>query len=62
MDLALAYVLYPLNHLVLDFEACDRGQMNKQKSRGIPDQSLLEGTQRVRGGVKIVNFGQGWGS
>ena len=38
------------------------GQMNKWKSGGIPDQSLLEGTQRVRGGVKIINFGRGQGS
>ena len=52
MDLASAYVLRPLNHLVLDFEGCGRGWMNEQKSGGVLDRSLLEGTLRVRGGVK----------
>ena len=33
-----------LNHLVLDFEVCDRGQMNEWKSGGMLDQSLSEGT------------------
>ena len=30
--------------------------MNEQKSRGILDWSLSEGTYRARGGVKIVNL------
>ena len=56
MDLASDYVLCPLNRLVLDFKACDRGQMNERKSGDILDQSLSERTLRVRGGVKVVNL------
>ena len=36
-DLASAYMLCPLNHLVLDFMAWNRGWVNEQRSRGIPD-------------------------
>ena len=43
-DLASAYVLRPLNRLVLDFKACGRGQINERKSGSIPDRSLSEGT------------------
>ena len=43
-DLASAYVLRPLNHLVLDFEAWGRGWMNERKPRCIPDRSVLERT------------------
>ena len=49
MDLASAYVLCPLNYLVLDFEACGRGQMNKQKSRGILDRSFVRGDLESEG-------------
>ena len=40
MDLTSAYVLRPSSG---DFEACGRGQMNEQKSGGIPDQSFVGG-------------------
>ena len=43
-NMASAYVLHPLNRLVLDFEACGRGQMNEWKSGGLLDRSLLEVT------------------
>ena len=35
MDLASAYVLRPLNHLVLDFVVWIRGLVNKRRSGGI---------------------------
>ena len=53
MDLALAYVLHPLNHLVLDFVAGSRGWMNERRSGCISDQScqrgLVEGEGRIQG-------------
>ena len=52
MDLASAYVLCPLNHLVLDFMAWDRGWVNEQRSRGIPD-------QRCQRGLESKGRGQG---
>ena len=60
MDLASAYVLRPLNHLVLDFEVCGRGQMNEWKSGSMLDQRMSEETKRARGGVKIVNLVGNW--
>ena len=53
MHLASAYVLHLLNHLVLDFEVCGRGQMNEWKSRVY---QTGECQRRARGGVKIVNL------
>ena len=52
IDRASAYVLHPLNHLVLDFVVWDRGWVNKRRSRGIPDQKCwggLESEERSQG-------------
>ena len=43
MDLASAYVLCPLNRLVLDFVAWNRGLVNEQRSGGIPDRRWWRG-------------------
>ena len=56
MDLASAYVLCPLNRLVLDFMAWNRGLVNEWRSRGIPDRRCQRGPLRVRGGVKDVRL------
>ena len=45
MDLASAYVLHPLNHLVLDFVAWNRGWVNEQRSGGILDQRCQRGLE-----------------
>ena len=50
MDLALAYVLRPLNPLVLDFVAWNRGWVNERRSGGILDWRCW------RGGVKEVKL------
>ena len=52
MDLASAYVLHPLNRLVLDVMAWDRGWVNEQRSGSIPD-------RRCRRGLKSEGRGQG---
>ena len=53
MDLASAYVLHPLNRLVLDSMVWDRGWMNERRSGCIPDRScqrgLVEGKGRNQG-------------
>ena len=55
MDLASAYVLRPLNCLVLDFVVWNRGWVNKQRSGGILDRRCREDL-RVRGEVKDVKL------
>ena len=50
MDLASAYVLRPLNRLVLDFVVWNRGWVNKWRSRDIREEL------RVKGGVKDVKL------
>ena len=61
MDLASAYVLHPLNRLVLDFVVWNRGWVNKRRSRDIPDwrcQRGLESEGRSQG----CEFNRGRGS
>ena len=48
MDLASAYVLHPMNRLVLDFVAWNRGWVNKRRYTGL---ERSEGTCRERGKV-----------
>ena len=55
MDLASAYVLHPLNHLVLNFKVWQRSD-ERVEVWSILDQRLSEGTERARGGVKMVNL------
>ena len=45
MDLASAYVLCPLNHLVLDFVVWNRGWVNEWRSGGIPDWRCRRGLE-----------------
>ena len=45
MDLASAYVLHPLNRLVLDFLVWNRGWMNEQRSGGILDRRCQRGLE-----------------
>ena len=44
-DLASAYVLHLLNHLVLDFMPWNRGWVNEQRSGGIPDWRYWRGLE-----------------
>ena len=50
MDLAPAYVLRPLNCLVLGFVAWIRGLVNKRRSGGIPDWRCQRGLVGSEGG------------
>ena len=43
LDLASAYVLCPLNHLVLGFMAWNRGWVNERRSGGILDHRCQRG-------------------
>ena len=52
IDLASAYVLCPLNRLILDFVAWDRDWVNEWRSGGIPD-------WRCRRGLESEGRGQG---
>ena len=45
MDLASAYVLHPLNRLVLDFVVWNRGWVNEQRSGGIPHRRCWRGLE-----------------
>ena len=45
MNLASAYVLRPLNHLVLDFMVWNRGWVNEWRSGGILDQRCQRGLE-----------------
>ena len=58
MDLASAYVLHPLNCLVLDFVAWNRGFGERAEVWRYTRPEMLERTLRVRGGVKDVKFNQ----
>ena len=52
----------PLESSGPDFEVCGRGQVNKRKSGGILDQSLLEGTLESEGRSQDRQLSRGWGS
>ena len=45
MDLASAYLLCPLNRLVLDFVGWNRGWLDEQRSGGIPDRRCRRGLE-----------------
>ena len=55
MDLASAYVLRPLNRLVLDFMAWNRGWVNEWRSGGILDQRCWRGLES-EGRIKDVKL------
>ena len=59
MDLTSAYVLHPLNHLVLDSVMWNRGRVNEQRSGGMDRRCWRGPESEGRSQGHNINWGRG---